>query len=78
MEVRARMVPTRVEPDPRLAELVTCQKTLQGLPPLTKLTELVDAVTREDVAWKIQTAFGLFWPSRTMAPFTERMAAPEL
>jgi hypothetical protein len=60
MEVRARIVPTIEEPDPRLAELVTCQKTLQGLPPLTKVTELVDAVTREEVAWKIQTELGSF------------------
>jgi hypothetical protein len=29
MEVRARMVPTKLEPDPSVAELVTCQKTLQ-------------------------------------------------
>jgi len=78
MDVIARIVPTREEPDPRLAELVTCQKTLHGLPPLTKDTELVDAVTSDDVAWKIQTELGSFWPSRTMAPFTVRMAPPEL
>lgn len=30
IEVRARIVPTNVEPDPSVAELVTCQKTLQG------------------------------------------------
>lgn len=78
MDVRARIVPTREEPDPRLAELVTCQKTLHGLPPLTKVTELVDAVTSDDVAWKIQTELGSFAPSKTMAPLTVRMAPPEL
>src|SRR5512141_191326 len=36
IEVRARIVPTKVEPEPRVAELVTCQKTLQAWPPLTK------------------------------------------
>jgi hypothetical protein len=35
MEVRARMVPTKVEPDPRLAELVTCQNT--GVRPAASL-----------------------------------------
>lgn len=30
IDVRARMVPAKVEPDPSVAELVTCQKTLQG------------------------------------------------
>jgi len=33
------MVPTKLEPDPRVAELVTCQKTLQGEPPLMNTTE---------------------------------------
>src|SRR6185503_16373607 len=54
-EVRARIVPTNEEFDPRVAELVTCQKTLHGLPPRIKLTELVDAVMRSDCAWNIQT-----------------------
>ena len=30
IDVRARMVPAKVEPDPSVAELVTCQKTLHG------------------------------------------------
>ena len=63
IDVRAMMVPPNVEPDPRVAELVTCQKTLQGWPPLMKRTELDDAVMRSDVAWKIHTEFGSFWPS---------------
>ncbi len=33
-DVRAMIVPTKVEPVPRVAELVTCQKMLQGLAPL--------------------------------------------
>jgi hypothetical protein len=50
MDCRARIVPTKEEADPSVAELVTCQNTLQGLAPLMRLTELVDAVTREDCA----------------------------
>jgi hypothetical protein len=38
IDVRAMMVPPNVEPDPRVAELVTCQKTLQGSAPLMNLT----------------------------------------
>src|SRR5581483_1115332 len=60
IDVRARMVPPKVEPDPSVAELVTCQKTLQGCAPLMKLTELDEAVTRSEVAWKIQTELGSF------------------
>lgn len=37
MSVRARMFPTNVEPDLSVAELVTCQKTLQGEAPLIRL-----------------------------------------
>jgi hypothetical protein len=78
MDVRARIVPTKEDPDPRLAELVTCQKTLQGLPPLTKLTELDDAVTRSDVAWKIHTEFGSFCPSSVSVPVRPSVAPPAL
>ena len=38
IEVRAMIVPTNVDPVPRAAELPICQKTLQGLAPLIKLT----------------------------------------
>jgi hypothetical protein len=34
MDVKAMIVPTKLEPDPRVAELVTCQKTLQAWAPL--------------------------------------------
>jgi hypothetical protein len=68
MDARARMVPANVEPEPRVAELVTCQKTLQGLPPLMKSTRLAEAVMRSDGAWKIQTELGTFPPSRVSVP----------
>jgi hypothetical protein len=34
MDVKAMIVPTKLEPDPRVAELVTCQKTLHAWAPL--------------------------------------------
>ena len=78
MDVRARMVPTKVEPDPSVAELVTCQKTLHELAPLMSFTELDDAVTRSDVAWKTQTEFGSFWPSSVSVPVRSSVAPPAL
>jgi hypothetical protein len=60
MDASARIVPAKVEPDPKVAELTTRQKTLHGLAPFTKLTRLDDAVTRSDVALKIQTELGSF------------------
>jgi hypothetical protein len=78
MDVIARIVPTKEEPEPRVAELVTCQKTLHGLPPLMNTTELVDAVMRSDVAWKIHTEFGLFWPSSVSVPVRSSVTPPAL
>ena len=60
MEVRARIVPTNREPVPRVAELVTCQKTLHALAPLVSVTELVEPVMRVDGDLKIQTELGSF------------------
>ena len=78
MDVIARIVPTKEEPEPRVAELVTCQKTLHGLPPLMNTTELVDAVMRSDVAWKIHTEFGLFAPSSVSVPVRSSVTPPAL
>lgn len=50
IEVKARIFPRRVEFVPRVAELVTCQKTLQYEPPLITLTWLDEPVTRLEVA----------------------------
>ena len=46
IEVCARMFPAKVVPVPRVAELPTCQKTLQALAPLIRRTEEADAVVR--------------------------------
>jgi hypothetical protein len=53
------MVPSKKEPDPRVAELLTCQMTLQELAPLIMFTQLPDAVIKSDVAWKIKRALEL-------------------
>jgi hypothetical protein len=76
IDVRARMVPTKLEPDPSVAELVTCQKTLHGFAPLMSTTLLEDAVTRSDVAWKTQTEFGSFWPSSVSVSVRSSVAPP--
>ncbi len=62
------MVPTKVEPVPRVAELPTCQKTLHELAPLMSCTVLVDAVMRVLGAWKTQTELGSFWASSVRVP----------
>jgi len=78
MDVRARIVPTKVEPDPSVAELAICQKTLHELAPLMSFTELDDAVMSDDVAWKTQTEFGSFWPSSVRVPVRSRTTPPAL
>ena len=78
IEASARIVPIIVVPDPSDAELVTCQKTLQGLAPLMRATVLVEAITRSDVAWKIQTELGSFCPSSVTVPAMLCVAPPEL
>jgi hypothetical protein len=57
MSCNARIVPRKLEPVPRVAELPTCQKTLQGWAPLINVTWLAEAVVRVEPAWKTKTAF---------------------
>jgi hypothetical protein len=75
IDVRAMIVPARVEPVASVAELVTCQKTLQGLAPLMSATRLDDDVMKVEVALKIQTEFGSFWPSSVSVPVRLVVAA---
>jgi hypothetical protein len=60
IEVRARMVPTKVEFVPRVAELPTCQNTLQGETP-TSTTLLALAVVSVLAIWKIKTSSASPW-----------------
>ena len=58
IDVRARMVPVKVEFVPRVAELPTCQNTLQAWAPLVRTTLLAWEVMSVEGAWKMKTAFG--------------------
>jgi len=68
IDVKARMFPLKVDAVPRVAELPTCQKTLQAWAPLTRFTLLADAVVSVEPAWKMKTAFALPWASSVRAP----------
>ncbi len=57
-----------MEPVPSVAELPTCQNTLQACAPLIRLTVLPDAVVSEEPAWKTKTAFGSPPPFSVSAP----------
>ena len=59
---------------PSVAELPTCQKTLQAWAPLIRLTELAEAVVSVEPAWKTKTAFGsppAFSVSAPVSPIDE-------
>ncbi len=71
IEVKAMIVPTKLELVPNVAELPTCQKTLHDWAPLIKTTWLADAVIRVEAIWKMNTASGLPWPSKVSVPLSE-------
>lgn len=58
MEAKAMTLPSKIVAVPRVAELPTCQKTLQGRAPLMRMTEDAVAVVRVEPNWKTKTAFG--------------------
>src|SRR5579864_129234 len=58
IEVSARMFPLKTELVPKVAELPTCQKTLQALAPLVRTTWLPLPVVSVDAIWKMNTASG--------------------
>jgi hypothetical protein len=69
IDCRARMFPVKTESVPSVAELPTCQTTLQASAPRVSSTRLDDAVMRVDAgAWKMKTAFWSFWPSSVRVP----------
>ena len=77
MEVSASTVPTKVLPVPRVAELVTCQNTLQGEAPLIRETVLAEAVVRVEADWKMKTALGLFW-ALALTPFGGHLVSEDV
>ena len=62
------MVPTKAVLVPNVAEVPTCQKTLQGLAPLARTILESVAVIRVDVIWKIQTVSASPWASSVRVP----------
>src|ERR1035437_3802228 len=64
MDVSARMFPLKSELVPSVAELPTCQKTLQAVAPLARATWLPLPGGSVDPIWKMNTAPGLPAPSR--------------
>jgi hypothetical protein len=72
MLAEAKMVPTKVEPEPRVAELPTVQKTLHArllsAGALMICTVVAEDVMSVDDAWKIHTAFGSPWASSVSVP----------
>jgi hypothetical protein len=74
IELRARMLPVKVEPVPSVAELPTCQNTLHAFAPLINVTVLPDPVVSDELVWKMNTEFALPAPSSVNGPV--RLNAP--
>ena len=68
IDVRARIDPMNLEATPSVAELPTCQNTLHAAAPLISSMLLSGEVMTVDPAWKMKTAFGSPWASRTSVP----------
>jgi hypothetical protein len=77
MEVRASTLPTKVVRTPSVAELPTCQNTLQACAPLTSTTLLSVAVTTVDPAWKMNAAVGSPCASSVSVPVSPKEVGDE-
>jgi hypothetical protein len=67
-EVNAITVPMKLVLVPSVAELPTCQNTLQAWAPLIRETVAFEAVIKVDPAWKMNAALGSPWASRVTVP----------
>jgi hypothetical protein len=74
MDVVARTVPMSADRVPKVAELPTCQNTLQAWIPLRTATLLLEAVMSVDGDWKMNTAFGSPLVSRVRVPVIPSVA----
>ena len=72
IDVSARMLPTKVAVVSRVAELPTCQNTLQGEAPLISDTTLLEPIVSDESVWKMKTESGSFSPSRVKVPVSPR------
>ena len=68
MLVRARILPTNTVPVPMVAELPTCQNTLQPVLPLVTRTDELLAVMSVLTIWNTKTALPLPWPFNVNSP----------
>jgi hypothetical protein len=68
IEVKARMLPLKREVVPSVAELPTCQKTLQAWASPRSTTRLPDAVVTVEPNQKMKTAWGSPWASSVRSP----------
>nr|WP_246507058.1 hypothetical protein [Actinocrinis puniceicyclus] len=73
MDVRARMLPLKVEFVPSVAELPTCQNTLHACAPLISATLLAEPVIRVLAISKMNTELGSPWPSSVTVPVRLRL-----
>jgi len=64
----ASTLPTNIVPVPSVAELPTCQNTLQAEAPLIRRTDALLAVVSALPIWKMKTALGSPWPLSVSAP----------
>lgn len=69
-DARAMIVPTNDEFVPSVAELPTCQNTLQLWAPFASTIWLADAVISVDATWKMKTEFRLPCPLRVRVPLS--------
>jgi hypothetical protein len=75
IDVRARIVPTKLVDVPSVAELPTVQKTLHACAPPSRTTELPEAVVSDEPAWKMKTALASPPAFKVTDPVSERAAA---
>jgi hypothetical protein len=68
IEVKARMLPTKIVAEPSVADDPITQNTPHGCAPFMRMTCEAVAVVRVDPIWKMNTAFGFPWPSRVNMP----------
>jgi hypothetical protein len=68
MLVKARILPTNTVPVPMVAELPTCQNTLQSTPPLVIWTDELLAVVSVLTVLNTKTALALPWAFNVNCP----------
>jgi hypothetical protein len=75
IDAKARMLPTNDVVVPTVAELPTCQKTLQAWTPPDNTTRLPEPVMRVLTAWKMKTEFAL--PTKVNVPVSDILELAE-